>query len=121
MLDDMICSKVCIYSHSSLCHIHAYAVVASLLKESLTTKNVYYHPPTISFKRILFQQLNKPWTVVNRCAGILAQHGKADYAEALISKCLGYCVHSPACTRVCNATIQTYYPMHACTMSTVLC
>ena len=77
----------------SLCR----TVVASLLKEGLAAMSAFSHQsPTISFKRILFQQLNKPWTAVNRCAGILAQHGKADYAEALISKCLGYCVRSSA-------------------------
>lgn len=72
-----------------------HAVVASLLKEGLTAKDVFYYSPAISFKKILFEQLNnKPWTAVNRCAGILAQHGKAEYVEALISRCLGYCVHT---------------------------
>lgn len=95
------CSRLVKFLHISRSVIFVHAVVASLLKEGLATKDIFYYSPAISFKKILFEQLNnKPWTAVNRCAGILAQHGKAEYVEALISRCLGYCVHSSACTRV---------------------
>ena len=97
--------KFCQFKTSCICSvIIMHAVIASLLKEGLTAKHVFHYSPVKSFKKILFAQLNnKPWTAVNRCAGILVQHGKAEYAEALISRCLGNCVYSPACTQ-CNVT-----------------